>query len=327
VVDADTERGVADAGRDSFLKTAQWAGKYAPVVVLVILLLVATVVNDVFWNVDNIRNILSQNAATALVALGMTFVIIGGAFDLSVGALYAAGAVFFAKLTGDWTIPVAGVFALLIGCGGGLINGLIITRLHVNPFIGTIGTAATFGGLVHIYSNSSPVQVSDPGFRTLGLGLVAGIPWPVVITVLSFVVGSILLSKTVFGRYVYAAGGNAEAARLAGVPVASVGVATFVIVGCLSALAGMVTASQLSVGQPTLGATVALDAFAIVVIGGTSVYGGEGALWRTATGVLIIAVLTNIFNYMAWDDTRQSVAKGVVLVAAVALDATRRRLR
>jgi ribose transport system permease protein len=254
----------------------------------------------------------------------MTFVIIGGAFDLSVGAIYAAGAVVFAKMTGDWTIPFAGFYALLVGAGAGLINGWVVTRLRVNPFIGTIGTGATIGGLVYIYSNSSPIQVDDPGFQELGLGLVAGIPWAVIVTVVVAVVASLLLSKTVFGRYVYAAGGNAEAARLAGVPVARVRVATFVIVGVLSALAGMITASQLSVGQPTLGATVALEAFAIVVIGGTSVYGGEGAIWRTVTGVLIIAVLTNVFNYMAWDDTRQSVAMGIVLIAAVALDAMRR---
>jgi ribose transport system permease protein len=223
--------------------------------------------------------------------------------------------------------PFAGFFALLVGAGAGLINGWVVTRLRVNPFIGTIGTGATIGGLVYIYSDSSPVQVDDPAFQSLGLGLVAGIPWAVIVTVLVAVAAGLLLSKTVFGRYTYAAGGNAEAARLAGVPVGRVRVSTFVIVGVLAALAGMITASQLSVGQPTLGATVALDAFAIVVIGGTSVYGGEGAIWRTATGVLIIAVLTNVFNYMAWDDTRQSVAMGVVLVGAVALDAMRRHGR
>jgi ribose transport system permease protein len=303
------------------------ATRYAALVVLVVLLIVSTVANDGFWAVDNLRNIVTQNAPIAFVAIGLTFVIISGVFDLSVGALLAAGSVVYALLSNEMSLPLAAALTLIIGGAGGAVNGIVVTRLHVNPFIGTIGTGAVFTGLVYILCDSSPVSVNVDGFDTLGLGRVAGLPWPFVIVLALVILGSFVLHRTVFGRYVYATGGNGEAARLAGIPVNLIHFSAFVIVGALAALAGMVTSSQLAVGQPTLGLSTPLDAFAIVVIGGTSVYGGAGALWRTGVGVLILAVLNNLFNAMAWDGSRQSVAKGVVLVAAVALDARRRRGR
>jgi ribose transport system permease protein len=298
--------------------------RYAVLFVLAALLVTATFTNDGFWQIDNLRNILTQNSAVALVSIGMTLVIICGVFDLSVGALFAAGAVFYSLFAGDMALLPAAGLTLLIGAAGGTANGLVITKLNVNAFIGTIGMGAIFSGIVYIACDSAPVQVNGDAFTSLGLAGVSGIPWPVIIAVAFFLIGAFVLAKTVFGRYLYVVGGNEEAARLAGIPVDRVRIAAFAIVAVLSVLAGMITASQLSVGQPTLGATVALDAFAVVVIGGTSVYGGEGALWRTGAGVLAIGVLTNVFNALAWDTTRQSVAKGVVLVAAVALDAMRR---
>lgn len=299
--------------------------RYAAIVVLVALLIVTTFANDAFWTLDNLRNIATQNAPIALVAIGMTFVIISGMFDLSVGAMFAGGAVFYAMFADDMALPLAALLTLLVGAGAGAFNGVVITKLRINPFIGTLGTGAAFTGLVYIACNSSPVMVDVEGFSTLGLGRVAGVPWPLVIVVGLLLIGSFVLAKTVYGRYVYATGGNREAARLAGIPVDLIQWSVFVIVGVTTVLAGMLTASQLSVGQPTLGVNTALDAFAIVVIGGTSIYGGQGALWRTGVGVLILAVLSNLFNSMAWDTSRQSVAKGIVLVGAVALDAVRHR--
>jgi ribose/xylose/arabinose/galactoside ABC-type transport system permease subunit len=303
------------------------ATKYAPLLVLSVLLIIGTLVHPGFWALDNIRNILTQNSAVALVAFGMTLVIIAGVFDLSVGAIFAAGAVVFASLSNTMNLTVAAVLSIGVGLLAGAFNGVVVTRFRVNSFIGTIATAAIFSGLVYVASDSAPVQSSADGFDELGLGRIAGMPWPVLIMGVVFVVLALILNRTILGRYVFASGGNAEAARLTGVPVAAVQIFCLVVVGALSALAGVVTASQLGVGQPTLGANIALDAFAIVVIGGTSVYGGRGALWRTATGVLILAVLTNIFNALAWDTTRQSVAKGAVLLAAVALDSARNARR
>jgi len=301
--------------------------RFAPLFILAALLIAGTVANPNFWALNNIRNMLTQNASVSLVAFGMTLVIISGVFDLSVGAIFAAGSVSFAMLSNQMPMAPAAALSLLVGVVAGAVNGYVVNTLKVNSFIGTIATGAVFSGLVYIACNSSPVQAASEGYDTLGLGRIWEIPWAVVCVIVAYLVCAGLLNKTIFGRYVFASGGNAEAARLNGIPVNTVRMWTFILVGALAAFGGMITGSQLGLGQPTLGANVALDAFAIVVIGGTSVYGGRGAIWRTAAGVLILATLTNIFNAMAWDTTRQSVAKGLIVIAAVALDAVRQSRR
>jgi ribose transport system permease protein len=307
-------------------RIADFATKYAVMALLAGLVLAATIENPSFWHGANLKNVLTQNAPIAIVSVGMTLVIISGMFDLSVGAIYAAGAVVFADLTLRWdSLWLAAIVALLVGVAAGLVNAGVVTLLRVNPFIATIGTGAAIGGGVLVYAHSNPIFVDHPGFQTLGLGSVQGVPWPVLIAAVVFAVGAFVLSRTVYGRYLHAVGGNREAARLAGLRVNLLHVSVFAIVGICSAAGGMILASQLSVGQPTIGAAVALQSFAIVIIGGTSVYGGEGAMWRTLCGVLILAVMTNLFNALAWDAARQAVAQGIVLVGAVALDSLRRR--
>jgi ribose transport system permease protein len=313
----------ADGGRSG--RVLDIATKYAVIALLAGLVIAASIEDPSFWNGSNLKNILTQNAPIAIVSVGMTYVIVSGMFDLSVGALFAAGAVVFANLSLSTSIWVAALVALLVGVVGGLINAGVVTLLRVNPFIATIGTGAAFSGLVLMYSHSNPIFVSKPGFQTLGLGNFHGVPWPVVIAAVTFALGAFVLSRTVYGRHLHAVGGNREGARLAGLRVNALHFSVFAIVGACSVGGGMIVASQLSVGQPTLGASVALQSFAIVIIGGTSVYGGEGAVWRTGCGVLILSVLTNLFNYLAWDAARQAVAEGAVLVSAVGLDALRRR--
>jgi ribose transport system permease protein len=300
---------------------------YAPLFILGLLMIVGTVVNPNMWQYNNIANVLTQNAAVALVAFGMTLVIVSGVFDLSVGAIFAAGSVSFAMLSNQLNIGLAAALSVLIGMLAGALNGYLVTNLRVNSFIATIATGGIFSGLVFIVSNSSPVQAATDGYDTLGLGRIGGIPWAVVCALAAYVLCAVILNKTILGRYIYATGGSYDAAHLTGVPVNTVRLVVFILIGGFAALAGMIMGSQLGLGQPTLGANIALDAFAIVVIGGTSVYGGRGAMWRTATGVLILALLTNIFNSLVWDSTRQAVAKGIVLLAAVALDAIRNSRR
>lgn len=306
-------------------RVADFLTKYAVVALLAALVIASSIVNHGFWDGANLKNILIQSSPIAIVSVGMTFVIIAGMFDLSVGAIYAAGGVTFANIALGAPIGTAALVAIAVGLGLGLANGAVVTLLRVNPFIATIGTGAAFGGLVLIYSHSNPIFVDKGGFQKLGLGSFHGLPWPVLIAIVTFVVGAFVLSRTVYGRYLHAVGGNREAARLAGLRVNWLHVSVFVLVGVCAAVGGMIVASQLSVGQPTLGADVALQSFAVVIIGGTSVYGGEGAMWRTLCGVLILAVMTNLFNSLAWDAARQAVAEGVVLVGAVALDSLRRR--
>jgi ribose transport system permease protein len=300
--------------------------RYAIVWVLVALALVSNILYPGFFEIANLRNILSQNAPVGLVAIGMTFVMIAGGFDLSVSSIFAAAGVAFASFSGHMPIAIAFVAVLGVGAVAGSINGSIVTRLHVNPFVATLGTSSAFSGLAYLYSHSQPVVTDKPGFLALGTNAILGVPASIVIFAVAFVVGALVLSKTVFGRSVYAVGGNTEAARLAGIRVDLVRFIAYTVTGVCAALAGMIIASRTGVGQADIGATITLDSIAIVIIGGTSLLGGEGAMWRTLVGLLILATINNLFDSLALDTAAQSLVKGIIVVAAVALDAyTRRR--
>lgn len=300
--------------------------KYSMLVVLVLLVVVATFLYDGFLAPANIRDILVQNAAVGIIAVGMTFVIISGGFDLSVGATYALGSTVFAGVTiSTGSVALAGAAALAAGLTCGLANGLLVAKLHINPFVATLGSASVISGLAYIYSNSAPFIVSQPGFQALSKSHTLGIPTPIFILILTMVVGGIVLAKTTIGRNVQAVGGNTEAGWLSGLRVPSITASVYVLTGALAAIAGMIDASRLAVGQADVGANIALDAIAIVVVGGTSLRGGEGAMWRSAVGLLILATLTNVFYSLNVSQHWQLIAKGLIVIAAVALDSAARR--
>ncbi len=296
--------------------------RYGLLCVLALLVGVSQYLYPRFLDPQNVKNILSQNAPVGIIAVGMTLVMITGGFDLSVGSVYAAGATIYASLAvHGWSLPAAATATALVGVVAGLINGLIVTRLKVNPFVATLGTMTAYSGLALIYSNSSPFVVEDIAFTHLGRGSALGFPVSVWLLFAFLALGQFVLSKTVYGRMLFAIGGNNEASRLAGLPTEWLRTSTYVVSGVCSAVAGMIIASRLAIGQADIGATMALDAIAIVVIGGTSLLGGEGAIWRTAIGMLIVAVLTNLLDSLAVDANYQLVIKGVIVIAAVALDA------
>jgi ribose transport system permease protein len=299
------------------------ATRYSMVGVLVLLIVVATILYPGFVDPRNLGNILTQNSAVGLIAIGMTFVIISGGFDLSVGATYALGAVLFAGLTiQTGSILVAGLGALAAGVLVGVVNGAIISRLGINPFVATLGTSSVVSGIAYIYSDSSPFIVNDvPQFQDLALSTIAGLRLPIWILVIAFLLAGALLAKTTYGRNIHAVGGNYEAAWLSGLRVRGLNASVYVLTGVLAALAGMMDASRLGVGQADVGASMALDAIAIVVVGGTSLLGGEGAIWRSAVGLLILATLTNVFYSLNVSQHWQLIAKGAIVVAAVAVDA------
>jgi ribose/xylose/arabinose/galactoside ABC-type transport system permease subunit len=297
------------------------------VVVLIALLAVATISYPGFVSSTNLSNIVSQNAPLGLVAIGMTFIIIAGGFDLSVGAIYALTATLFAGIAINYPIPVAAIVAISVGLAAGAINGFIVTRLHVNPFVATLGTSSIIAGLALVYSHGFPQIVKDPAFKVFGQGQVAGVPIASIVMVVAFVIGGIVLHRSVYGRNVFAVGGNWEASRLSGIRVDLVRASTYAITGILTALAGMMIASRLGVGQADIGTLLPLDAIAVVVVGGTSLLGGEGALWRTAVGLAVLATLTNLFYSLNVDLNWQLAIKGAIIVGAVALDAFVRRLR
>jgi ribose transport system permease protein len=294
---------------------------------LLLLLLGGRFVFPDLLSVNNIRNLLSQSAPVGIIAVGMTFVMISGGFDLSVGALFALGAVLFADMYDRIGGFGAAAVVLAVVALFGAVNGFIVTRLRVNPFVATLGTGSAFGGLAYIYSNSAPITPTSSTYQTLGSGQWIGCPISVWLMLAAFAAGWFVLAKTVYGQSIYAIGGNNEAARLSGLRVDLLRGSAYVLTALCAGLGGMILASRLAVGQADMGGTIALDSIAIVVVGGTSLLGGEGAMWRTAIGLLLIATLTNIFDSLAIATSYQLVVKGVIVVGAVALDVYARSLR
>jgi ribose transport system permease protein len=294
--------------------------RFGMVWVLIAVIIAAQIIYPGFLEWGNVKNVLSQNAQVGIIAVGMTFVMIAGGFDLSVGAILASAAVFYADMANRMPFWIAFILAVLLGVAMGAVNGLIVTRLKVNPFVATLGTASIFGGGAFLYSKSAPILNNKEGFEKLGQSEVAGLPASVWIMIVIFIVGAFFLARTVYGRSLYAIGGNNEASRLAGLRTDTLRASTYVLVGACSAVGGAIVASRLQVGQADVGATTALDAIAVVVIGGTSLFGGEGAVWRSAIGLGIVAAITNLSDSEGWDINVQSVIKGAIVIGAVALD-------
>ena len=315
----------AASGRDRAGLSADSLKKHALVLILIALVVASQALYPRFLEPQNILNILSQNAPLGIVAVGMTLVMLTGGFDLSVGAVFAAAATLYASLAlAGWPLPIAFGATLLLGLTAGLLNGLLITRLEVNPFVATLGTMSAFTGLALIYSDSASFTVVSDGFSGLGRGAVAGLPISILILTGFLLAGQFVLSMTVWGRQLYAVGGNSEAARLAGLNVSRVRGATYVLCSACAAIGGMILASRLEMGQADLGGALALDAIAVVVIGGTSLSGGRGSVWQTCLGLLLIAILGNLLDSLAVDTNYQLVIKGVIVVAAVSLDSLSR---
>lgn len=295
---------------------------YFALVALVLLVVVASFESSGFFTLANASNLLTAGAPEGVICVGMTLVIISGNFDLSVSGTYALGATVCAMVANHSGTPVALIVALLVGAGAGLVNGVLVGLLRMNSFIVTLGTGSAFAGIAYILTHDQSIIVAAPGFQTLGTGAWLGIPISIWLLAASFLLGGLVLRGTVYGYGLFSAGGNAEAARLAGLRVGALRMSTFVIVGALAALGGVIFTSELGVGQANIGSSTALDVIAIVVIGGTSLMGGEGGMLRTLCGFLLITVLSNLFNLLAVSSSVQLVVKGAVLVIAVSLDGT-----
>jgi ribose transport system permease protein len=294
--------------------------RYMVLLLLLGLVIVGTALYPGFLSPTNLRNILSQNAPLGLIAVGATFVIIGGGFDISVGSTFALTATLYAGMAIGHPTWLAAMVAIFAGLVCGAANGVLVTVLRVNAFIATLASSSVILGVARLYSHSEPQLVRKAGFDVLGRGSVGPIRISIVVIVAVFAVGALVLHRTVYGRSVFAVGGNYEASRLSGIRVRVVQAGTYVITGFLCALAGMMMASRLGVGQADFGPTMALDSIAVVVIGGASLMGGAGSMWRTAAGLLILATLTNVFNSLAIDPSIQLVTKGAIIAGAVAFD-------
>lgn len=302
------------------------AGRFAMIGVLILLVIGARIAYSGFFQLDNIRALLVNDTPTGLVAVGMTFVLIGGGFDLSVGSIFALAGVAYATLANSMPVGIAFALMLPLGILMGVANGLVITRLKVNAFVATLGSASIFSGIAYEINTSGAVIVTKTSFQYLGTASWLGVPAMIWILGIVFLVGGLVLSKTVYGRAVYIVGGNAEAARLAGMRVGFIQASTYAITAVTAVLAGMLLASQTGAGQANVGASLTLDSIAVVIIGGTSLRGGQGAMWRTLVGFLIIASIDDLFNTLAWNSAVQSIAEGVIVILAVTIDVwTQRR--
>ncbi|ERI07128.1 ABC transporter permease subunit [Aneurinibacillus aneurinilyticus] len=296
--------------------------KLGPFIGLLVITIILAVMSPNFLTLNNILNVLRQVSINALIAFGMTFVILTGGIDLSVGAILAlSGALTAGLMTGGMDPLLAILVGLLAGTAMGMVNGLLVAKGKVAPFIATLATMTIFRGLTLVYTEGRPITGFDSDmFTMLGAGYLFNIPVPVIWTIGCFAVLYFILKKTAFGRRVYAIGGNEEAAILSGIKVSRVKVYIYALTGFLSALAGIILTSRLNSAQANAGMGYELDAIAAVVLGGTSLSGGRGWIFGTLIGAMIIGVLNNGLNLLEVSSFYQQVVKGSVILLAVLLD-------
>jgi len=303
---------------------------YGIVVAFIALFITLSIASDVFLTKDNLINLAFQAAPVGIMACGGALVFIAGGFDLSVGAIASFAAVIAGKAYVGAGIPVwpALILGALTGLGFGIGNGLLVTVARVNAFIATLATSIIIYGIAIAVTGGFLISIDAESWATLGLGTVWSINYPIFVWAGFALVCGFLLSRTTFGRYVYAAGGNAEAARLSGVRVGVVRTATFAISGLSGGIAGVILASEVGTAQADSGnAANTFDAITAVVLGGVSILGGEGAIWRAVLGAFFLQMIGNGFNLLGTTPQWQYVIKGVILAAAVSLDAWARRRR
>lgn len=312
-------RGVAASG---FVlpKAQDMLRRYGLLLSFLVLSLGVAVVTPNFLSAQNLLNILRQSSIIGIMAIGTTFVIVGGGFDISVGSTLALSAALALGLQSSMHWALAACLALAAGALIGLVNGILSAKIYIVPIITTLGTMTIVRGLVYLYSNGYPISGTQPDFEYLGSGYIAGIPVPVIIFVFLVIVWQFILSRTQLGRYASAIGGNKEATRLAGVPVDFYHIMTFVIGGLMAAMSGVVYAARLSSATPLAGQGYDLDAIAAVVIGGTSVSGGEGTVIGSMVGVLLLTVVSNAFNLLGVPVFIQYLIKGLIILVVVGID-------
>ena len=302
---------------------------YGVVVAFFALYATLSFTSSAFFTWANMKNLAFQTAPVGIIAIGGTFVFIAGGFDLSVGAssgfaAIVAGKIFLGTGIGLWGSLILGA---LVGLGCGLGNALLVTVGKVNAFIATLASQIVIYGFAQVITNGGLVSVQTNRWSTLGLGNAWGVNYPVFVWLGFGLASGFLLGRTRFGRYAYASGGNAEAARLAGVRVNIVRATAFAISGLSAGIAGVILFSEVQTAQWNANQGIEFDAITAVVLGGTSLFGGEGAIWRTVVGAFFLQMIGNGFDLLGTTPQWQYVIKGLILAAAVSLDAWARRRR
>ncbi|MBK0003789.1 ABC transporter permease [Erwinia sp. S43] len=335
-------------GLSLFARNKRHLHKYGIIIAFFVLCLVVTAIGEVqvakgawssnyFLSNENMLIVLRQISINGILAIGMTFVIITAGVDLSVGSVLALSGIVAARFATTNTGLAIGdtahavlmplIIALGIGIVCGLLNGTILARYRLQPFIVTMGMLSAARGLALLTTDGNPVSQLNSDFRWLGNGYVLGIPVPVILFVVLFALAWVLLNKTLFGRYVYAVGGNQKSARTSGISVVKIKVLVYTLCGALAGIAGLILTARTGSAQTNAGAAYELDAIAAVVIGGTSMAGGVGTLVGTLFGILIIGVMNNGLDLLGVQSYYQQIIKGALIVVAVLLDPSRKQQR
>lgn len=325
---------VTEVGRPSLQESSSETDRrtfairdYGVVIGFVALFTALSIASPPFLTISNLKNLAYQAAPVGIMACGGTMVIIARGFDLSVGAITALAGIFAAKLSQNVGLPiaVAMVLAASSGLAIGILNGVVISLGRVNAFIATLASQTILRGVGLAITAGTVISITDLSFSTLGLGQLGGIEYAVYVWVAFALVCGFVLWRTSLGRYIYAAGGNPEAARLAGIRVDLVRGATFAISGLSAGIAGVILASQVSSAQADANTGIEFTVITAIVLGGTSLFGGEGAIWRSVLGALFLQMIGNGLNLLNVQPVYQQIFQGGILLLAVSIDARTRR--
>lgn len=300
-------------------------GKAKPLLGLILIIVVVSIISPNFLSKGNLLTVLRQTSINAIIAAGMTFVILTAGIDLSVGSILGfSGAICAYLLTNGTNVFISFLAAILVGALFGLFNGVVITKGKVQPFIATLATMILLRGATMVFTNGKPIAVKGESatrmLRYIARGEILGIPVAVIMMIIIFAICYHILHNTKYGRHIYAVGGNEQAALLSGVNTDRVKMLAYMISGILASIAGIIVLARLSSAQPTAGDGYELDAIAAVVLGGTSLAGGQGAILGTIVGALIIGILNNALNLLDVQSYYQMIVRAIVILIAVLLD-------
>lgn len=298
--------------------------RYGIFVGFLIIIVALSILSPFFLRPRNILNIIRQTSIHGIMAVGMTFVILTAGIDLSVGSILAFTGILSARFEhAGWPVFLIMVVVLFIGACLGLLNGVVITKGKVTPFVVTLGMMSIVRGLALIYSKGYPISGFGSSFRFIGAGYVFGIPIPIIIFIITAIIAYIVLEQTRLGRYIYAIGGNEETVKLSGINADLYKTIAYVLSGLTAALGAVVLTARLNAGEPIAGTGYELDVIASVVIGGTSLMGGRGSVWGTLIGALLIGTINNGMNLLGISSYYQLVVKGTIIIVAVLMDRLR----
>jgi ribose/xylose/arabinose/galactoside ABC-type transport system permease subunit len=301
--------------------------RYFIIYAVIALIIILSILSDVFLSMNNVINVLRQSSMIAIIAVGVFFVIVGAGIDISVGSIVAIAGITMSSLIVNYKFPVfLGIIGgLLAGGVVGVINGYLVTKRNVPAFVATLGTMGAVRGLTYVLTNAYPISGLPKSIYFIGRGYVGPIPVPVIIMLVVYIIAYVIAEKTKIGRFIYAIGGNEEAAHLSGIKVHSYRFFTYITSGFLAALSGVILVSRLASGQPNAGIGFEFEAITAAVIGGTSLYGGKGAVIGVFFGAIFIATLLNGMVLLNVSSYYQQMIKGIVLILAVMIDVAKNK--